>query len=61
MKSILDAKFKYTPAARTDIGATFRKIMRARERAWDDAHAENAARELAIPPNVKQIRKAVKS
>lgn len=47
MPNILDPKFKYTPAAQTDLRASFRKWQRDYARDWDAAHIENEARNLA--------------
>lgn len=46
MKSILDPKFKYVPAAGTDIRATFRRIRREQREAAERERlaAEEAAR-----------------
>lgn len=53
--NILDSRFKYVPAAATDLRAKFKKIERARAKAWDDAHAENAFRNM-MPVNVSAIK-----
>lgn len=43
--NILDKRFKYTPAAQTDIGARFKRIAREYAKMWDEAHAENRRRD----------------
>lgn len=50
MPNILDPKFKYTPSASTDVRKTWarhRKQERDIAMAYDDAHAENSARNLS--------------
>lgn len=47
MPNILDPKFRYTPAAQTDLRASFRKWQRDYAKDWTDAHAEQSARNLA--------------
>lgn len=47
MKSILDKSFRYTPSASTDVRKTFAAWHRQYSKAWDDAHAENDARNAA--------------
>lgn len=54
MKSILDRAFRYTPSARTDIRKSRMKWLRQYARDWDDAHSENAFRNM-MPVNVSAI------
>lgn len=52
MPNILDPKFKYTPSASTDVRKTFAKWQREYAKAWDDAHAENDARNAEVRKSV---------
>lgn len=45
--SLLNPDFKYTPAARTDVGERFRRILRAQRR-WQEQRAR-------VPDNVTPL------
>lgn len=53
MKSILDRSFQYTPAAKTDLRATFKRVRR--EQRLRDLEEAKAA-EVAAADNVEPIR-----
>lgn len=40
MPNILDPKFKYVPAAKTDIAKTFERVRREMKKAEEDRRAE---------------------
>ena len=60
MKRITDPTFRYTPAAQTDIRKSRMKWLREYAKAFDEAHAENAARDARRATVTEIKRKGAK-